>query len=138
MDTQTFERVMVQLLQQAGRAVERGVALAPDAAVFAGQYLQLLAAGQLARSTVFAVICGVAAACFLRFSAKSYKEFREADICDEDPSLIAMLISGIIGFVAAIITLASIYDSLNPRLWASVYSPEYALATHLLNMTGAR
>lgn len=147
MDQNTLTGVITALLQQAGRAVERGAELAPQALEAAGRYLQFLAIAQIMIGLFFAVLTAVAIYCFkkgfdMQIAAQSkYRQPEEESTDDyytrkskKESEEIKALITIVVSCIAAtVFALASVLHVAEPRTWASALDHRAALVGYALD-----
>lgn len=135
MTGQTLEQVVAALLQQAGRAVERGAELAPDALALAGTYLQTKAVIDLMTAGVVSVMCGLS----LIGLHAIFKKIAAAAERDQEEGYYVLLVPvGLAAIVFFFVGLAHVRELMNSSTWVRAVDGRLAVTSYVLDNLGRR
>ena len=135
MTGQTLEQVVAALLQQAGRAVERGAELAPDALALAGTYLQTKAIIDLMTAGAVSVMCGLS----LIGLHVIFKKIAEAWSRDRDDGYFVLLVPvGGAAILFFFVGLVHIKQLTNSSTWVRAVDGRLAVTSYVVDNLGRR
>lgn len=147
MEQAQLSNVIATLLQQAGRAVERGAELAPQALEAAGKYLQFLAIAEIFVGLMLASCAFIAMIFFKKgfdLHNKAREDYYKTKDSEENPNsrrskretdeFRAFLTIMISGFAGLFLAIGSIIVLSNASTWASAFDHRAALVGYTLEM----